>query len=344
MGPPDFGMVRMTKQKSPNPRAGNRATAMSSHVSLHSLLDRTATQIPILGDIAEAKRLWRARRATGYVMESSPGHFGSPIPSLNEVKEREHEIFSVPRSIRAVEVNDQPQLDLIRQFADLYRDQPFSRHPQEGFRYHFENSLFSYGDALMLHCVLRRYRPGRLIEVGSGFSSAVILDTNDRFLNGKLSCTFIDPFPHRLRSLLREGDDLRYRIIRQPVQNVSLEVFDELDDGDVLFIDSTHVSKIGSDVNRLLFDVLPRLKPGVLVHFHDIFYPFEYPREWIYRGRAWNENYLLRAFLMFNSDFEVLVFNSYLAHLHAAEVAASMPLWAEKPGGSLWLRRASSAV
>ncbi len=303
-----------------------------------------AARLPVLGDIVEVRRLMRARRATGYKMESTPGHFGSPIPALNEVRRREDQIFSLPRSVPAIEINDLSQLELIEQLAGLYRDQPFGSQPQEGLRYHFENSLFGYGDALVLHCILRWYRPQRLIEVGSGFSSAVILDTNERFLSGSLSCTFIDPFPNRLRGLLRQGDDRRHRIIVQPVQGVPLEVFDELDDGDVLFIDSTHVSKVGSDVNRLLFDILPRLKPGVLVHFHDIFYPFEYPREWIYRGRAWNENYLLRAFLMFNSDFYILLFNSYLAKFHAAEVAACMPLWAEKPGGSLWLRRAQLAL
>ena len=272
-------------------------------------MKNTVVRLPLLGDIVEARRLWRARRSTGYIMESVPGHFGSPIPALNEIRAREDQIFVVPRSIPGVELNDRAQLDLIVEFAELYQDQPFGKEPQVGLRYHFENSLFSYGDALMLHCILRRYRPRRLIEVGSGFSSAVILDTNDRFLDGSLSCTFVDPFPRRLQGLLREGDDRRHRIVMTPVQQVPLELFDELDEGDVLFVDSTHVSKVGSDVNRLLFDVLPRLKAGVLVHFHDIFYPFEYPREWIYRGRAWNENYLLRAFLAFNGRFAVLLFN-----------------------------------
>ena len=299
----------------------------------------TILGLPLVDSVVEARRLRRARRASGYLMESVPGHFGSPIPALNEIRRRDDEIFAVPDAIPGVHIDAEAQMALIQSFAELYRDQPFGAEPRDGLRYHFENTLFSYGDALVLHCLMRRVRPRQLVEVGSGFSSAVILDTNDRFLGGATTCTFIDPYPQRLRALLRGDDDSRCTIVTQPVQQVSLEVFDRLGEGDILFIDSTHVSKVGSDVNRLVFDVLPRLRPGVLVHFHDVFYPFEYPRAWVYMGRAWNENYLLRAFLMFNADFEVVLFNSYLAHFHLDAVRAVMPLWAERPGGSLWLRR-----
>lgn len=296
-------------------------------------------RIPALRDAIEVSKVVRARRATGFVMESSPGHFGSPIPDLKEIRRREDEVFVVPSVLAGIDLRERAQLELVRSFAEFYRDQPFEAARQEGIRYHFENSVFGYGDALVLHCMLRLNRPKRLVEIGSGFSSAVILDTNDLFLDGALSCTFVDPFPRRLYGLLREGDASVHEIVPQPVQRVPLATFDTLEAGDVLFIDSTHVSKVGSDVNRLVFDVLPRLAPGVLVHVHDIFYPFEYPRDWVYRGRAWNENYVMRAFLMFNADFEIVLFNSYLARFHAAEVAETMPLWAHKPGGSLWLRR-----
>ena len=93
-------------------------------------------------------------------------------------------------------------------------------------------------------------------------------------------------------------------------------LFRELHAGDVLFVDSTHVAKVGSDVNHIFFEILPILQPGVVVHFHDIMYPFEYEPKWIYTGVAWNEAYMLRAFLMFNPTFKILLFNSFLAHLH----------------------------
>jgi hypothetical protein len=302
------------------------------------MLHRIA-RLPVLGDIAETRRILRARHSTGFVMESSPGHFGSPIPALNDIRSREEQVFGIPTTIAGVDLREQEQLDLVSRFAELCGDQPFTSHPEEGNRYYFENSLFSYGDAMMLHCVLRHFRPRRLLEVGSGFSSAVILDTDDKFLGGSLTCTFVDPYPQRLRGLLRGEDAARHSLVVKPVQAVPLELFDELHSGDVLFIDSSHVSKVGSDVNHLVFEVLPRLEPGVLVHIHDVFFPFEYPREWIYQGRAWNENYLLRAFLMFNTAFEIVVFNSYLAQFHFDQVAALMPLWSKKPGGSLWMRR-----
>ena len=123
------------------------------------------------------------------------------------------------------------------------------------------------------------------------------------------------------------------------VQNVPLAAFEELGDNDILFIDSSHVCKAGSDVNFLVFNVLPALAPGVVVHFHDIGWPFEYPLQWIADGRAWNEAYLLRAFLQYNRSFEILVFNSYAYRTFRSFFEKRMPLYLERPGGSLWLRK-----
>jgi hypothetical protein len=291
-------------------------------------------------ELREARRVARWQRETGAVMMHPPGHYASPIPALHEVRAREAQIFAHPRAVPGIDTRDEQQLALVEEFKPLYDDQPFTAEPQPGFRYHLANRWFSYSDGLMLHLMLRWARPRRVIEVGSGFSSAAILDTNDRFLDGAVSCTFIEPFPERrLHGLLQAGDASRHEVVAQPVQDVPLERFAALEAGDILFIDSSHVSKAGSDVNRLVFDVLPRLQPGVLVHFHDIGWPFEYPREWVYGGRAWTEAYVLRGFFMFNSDFEILLFNHYLALFHHDEVAAALPLWGVEQGGSLWARR-----
>ena len=107
----------------------------------------------------------------------------------------------------------------------------------------------------------------------------------------------------------------------------------------ILFIDSTHVSKIGSDVNSLLFDILPKLNRGVYVHFHDVFYPFEYPQEWVYQGLAWNEAYILRAFLQHNDAFKIVFFNTYLELFYREKFENSMPLCLKNPGGSIWLTK-----
>jgi hypothetical protein len=107
---------------------------------------------------------------------------------------------------------------------------------------------------------------------------------------------------------------------------------------DILFIDSTHVSKTNSDVNYLFFEILPRLQTGVLVHIHDIFFPFDYPREWILEGRSWNEAYLLRAFLQYNPRFEIVLFNDYLQTLHWDSFARLLPRFSKDGGGSVWLQ------
>jgi hypothetical protein len=120
---------------------------------------------------------------------------------------------------------------------------------------------------------------------------------------------------------------------------VGLDPFLALERNDILFIDSSHVVKIGSDVNFLLGEVLPRLRPGVYVHVHDIFYPFEYPEAWIAEGRVWGEAYALKAFLTFNATFEIVLFNTYLERFHREIFEREMPLCLRNEGGSIWLRR-----
>jgi predicted O-methyltransferase YrrM len=280
-------------------------------------------------ELAEYRRGW------------PPGHFYSPIPALDEVKRREQELFGPsPAQLPGIDLGVDAQLELLAAVGELTAGQPWSDEPSAGVRYHFDNPNFRHGEALALLGLLRRSRPARILEVGSGYSSAAILDVADRFLQGP-ACTFVEPYPELLRSLLRPEDDVE--VLARPVEAVPLERFERLADGDVLFIDSTHVAKTGSDVNHLVHEVLPRLAPGVVVHFHDIHHPFEYPREWVLEGRAWNEAYVVRAFLEFNAAFEVLLFPSYLAQHHPRELRAAMPLTARGPGSSLWLRRRAGA-
>ena len=139
--------------------------------------------------------------------------------------------------------------------------------------------------------------------------------------------------------MLMPGDDREFTLIEKPVQEIDLEIFYELEANDIAFFDSTHVSKCNSDVNLIFFDILPRLKPGVLVHFHDIFYPFEYPKEWIYEGRAWNESYLLRAFLQYNEHFKIIFFNTFLEHFYESRFVKKMPLCMKNKGGSIWIQK-----
>jgi hypothetical protein len=265
------------------------------------------------------------------------GHFYSPIPSLADIRRREAAIFTEPPSLMGIDLRMNDQLDLVRTLASYYADHPFGYESTPSCRYHFENGYFEYGDALMLYGLLRHLRPRRVVEVGSGFSTALIRDTIRRH-DLTSEHVAIDPFPRRARELLGESTP-GLEIMPTPLQDVDLDVFLSLGRNDMLFVDSTHVSKVGSDVNLIMFEILPRLEPGVIVHFHDVFYPFEYPREWIYVGRAWNESYLLRGFLTFNEKYRILLFNDLLGRFHSDAVGRLMPLWLKDPGASLWLER-----
>jgi len=270
-----------------------------------------------------------------------PGHFYSPIPDLAEVLRREDALFDCSlRTLPGIDLRAAEQQALLEVLAGFYPEQPWQAVPAQGRRYGFENDQYSYADAIFLYGMLRHVRPRRVIEVGSGHSSAAMLDTAELFLDGAVDFTFIDPHPERLHTLLKPGDMSRVTILDRPVQDVPLETYDQLGAGDVLFIDSTHVSKTGSDVNHLYFDVLPRLSRGVFVHVHDVHFPFEYPRDWVLEGRAWNEVYLLRAFLLFNDTFEVVCMNTALERLRTDWFREHMPLCLKNPGGSIWLRRA----
>lgn len=271
-----------------------------------------------------------------------PGHFYSPIPALDDIRANERSIFgNVSRHVGGIDLREAEQLELLDGFKKYYDELPFQAHKTPNLRYFFENPNYSYSDAIFLYFMMRHVMPKRIIEVGSGYSSCVMLDTNDLYFNGSIATTFIDPYPELLLSQIVENDRDKMRIIGSGVQDVDAKEFQALQANDILFIDSTHVSKVHSDVNRLFFEILPRVNEGVYIHFHDIFYPFEYPREWIYEGRAWNEAYLLRAFLQYNSSFRIVLMNTFLERFHRDFFEQAMPLCLKNPGGSIWLRKES---
>jgi predicted O-methyltransferase YrrM len=269
-----------------------------------------------------------------------PGHFYSPIVSVEEIKKRESEIWGGVRqdTIKGIDLNADNQLAFLGELAAYYDDIPFKETKQSGLRYYFENDYYSYTDGIVLFSLIRHLRPKRIMEVGSGFSSAVMLDVNNLYFANNIKLTFIEPFPKRLYSLISKEDKKTCTILEKPIQAVEVEFFRQLETGDILFIDSTHVSKTGSDVNYLLFEVLPSLKSGVLIHFHDIFYPFEYPKKWVLKGFSWNEAYLLKAFLMYNEAFEIKLFSQYL-HQHHKQAFENMPLAYKNPGGNIWIEK-----
>jgi methyltransferase family protein len=269
-----------------------------------------------------------------------PGHFYSPVPSLEDIRRATPTLYGPEQHApAAIDLREEAQLALFRSWKPIYDEVRFPEHHEPGWRYYWRNPAYSYSDAFHLHCMLRHARPRRLIEVGSGYSSCMTLDTCARHLGDGVGCTFIEPHPELLNRLLRSGDRSRIEILDCAVQDVPLQRFRELEAGDVLFIDSTHVVRASSDVNYLFFSVLPALRRGVYVHFHDVFYPFEYPMHWLLEGRQWSELYLFRAFLMYNQAFEVVVMNTFLESRYAALVRNDFPLVHANPGGGAWLRK-----
>lgn len=276
-----------------------------------------------------------------------PGHFYSPIPDTKEIRSNSKSIFDrSAKKIPGVDINEDTQLSLAHKFISFYGDMPFSDNKVEHYRYYLDNSYFSYGDGLSLYSMMRLFKPKRIVEVGSGFSSAAMLDIDERFFKGQIEFTFIEPYPDRLLNLLTEKDMERCNILKEPVQEVPTHHFDNLCENDILFIDSSHVAKMHSDVLHIIFTILPSLKKGVLIHFHDILWPFEYSQIWFDYGRAWNEIYFIRAFMQYNKSFEILYSNSYMEVHHESFLRDNMPLMLKTPSSdltlgntSLWIRK-----
>jgi predicted O-methyltransferase YrrM len=275
-----------------------------------------------------------------------PGHFYSPVVDTQLLRQVPpvHPYSNDP-NLPFIRIDGPRMREFWRGCSGVLRECPFPVTRSAGFRYFFENHSYSYADASMLYAMLRTFQPRRVIEVGSGNSSACMLDTIERYLPADTEVTCIEPYPDLLLELMHPQDRDRIRLVDRPVQLVELELFDELRANDILFIDSTHVAKTGSDVCHEFFNILPFLNEGVLIHFHDVFYPFEYPDSWVYdEKRSWNELYLMRAFLMYNDAFEVVFFNDYFARFHRPDIEDVYPTFLKNTGGALWLRKVAPAL
>jgi Methyltransferase domain len=207
-------------------------------------------------------------------------------------------------------------------------------------QFFLRNQGFETVDAELLYGIVRAMTPARVIELGSGYSTLLINLACRRNAQAGVSTAHdaFDPFPreHVLGALPSPT-----RLTAIPATEIPLEVFAELRDGDVLFVDTTHTVKLASDVNFIILDVLPRLNSGVIVHFHDIFLPWEYPQQWFSDMHwYWAEQYLLQAFLAYNHEFEILVPAHALAREHPERLRRVIPSFARGGSpGSMWLRR-----
>ena len=274
-----------------------------------------------------------------------PGHYYSPLPDTRELgaEPRHSQVWpAIPGETPGIEWRDEEQVALCRDAFGSQQRLDFPDAPTgNASEYFTQNDQFAPFDAWVLEAFLRQLRPRQLVEVGSGFSTLVSARVNRELLGGATQITCIEPYP---RPFLVNGVPGVAELRIERVQDTPLAVFEGLRRDDVLFIDTSHVAKTGSDVVWLYQEVLPRLLPGVVVHIHDIFVPGEYPEDWVLDGRAWNELYVVRAFLAFSNAFRIEFGAQYMLKRHRELVHEAFPGMREEPyarpgGGSLWIRR-----
>ena len=343
----DFCLYAASQPETPIDSVQVRRALDSAPLVLRDLADETlrgnidmaelsrfiATVIPRClhgANFLECFRVWER-----HGFHVTPVHFYQPIPDTQTLPET---LWNRPSKLVGIDMNDSVQLDLLRKRFPKFREEyeQFPSKPTGGpSRFYLTNGLFDGTDALVAYCMVRHFQPHLIIEVGSGFSSLVSGEAAAKNKGSALIC--IEPFP---QEFLKPGFPGLHSLIEKRVEDVDLNFFSQLGSGDILFIDSSHTVKIGGDVNYLFLELLPRLRPGVIVHVHDIFFPFDYRRDWVMdEFRFWSEQYLLQAFLSFNSEFEVLMSNSYLGYYYKEDLKATFPSLASWGGGSFWMRR-----
>ena len=301
--------------------------ARRRNIDVAELSRFVAEVIPTCFRSAQFRELFQNWERHGFHV--TPVHFYQPIPDTQSLPET---FWNRPSELPGINMNDAMQLDLLRNHFPKFRREhkDVAAEPAPG-----QKRPFRGVDALVAYSMVRHFQPELIIEVGCGYSSLVLGQAAAKNKNSALMC--IDPFPP---DVIQDGIPALRSLIKTKVQDVDLEFFSQLESDDILFIDSSHTVKIGGDVNYLFLEVLPRIKPGVIVHVHDIFLPFEYRRDWVLDElRFWSEQYLLQAFLTFNSEFEVLMANSYLDHYHQQDLKAAFPDLPSWKGGSFWMRR-----
>jgi len=275
------------------------------------------------------------------------GHYYNPVPGAEAIAEvvRRKEALWAARKIGLPGI----QLDLVEMGDHFHklmnREYPawLETKPRVHLLYQGKNGWFDRLDAMALGHMMMQFRPKQIIEVGSGWSTAAMLDVCN-FAKLDIGITCIDPNAERLKTRVppEHRPSSRMHIIEARVQDMMPDLFERLGAGDILFIDSSHVMKLGSDVNYLFFEILPRLAPGVLVHVHDILFPFEYPESWIAKNYAWNEAYALRALLTGSEQFKICCWVDATQKVQPSAWEMhrlKLNIWNAEPAHSLWMRR-----
>ena len=278
-----------------------------------SLLDRAAHHLLFLAQS-------RPHLSDRWGYHIRPIHYYEPLPDFREITT---EKIMRRRDFPGIDFRWDDQLVLLNDLA-VYRDE------LSALEFNFDNGFFSGFDAAVCYALIRHLQPHRIIEIGGGYSTQLAHKALSVNGSGRLTC--IEPYPERLN-----GAAPNVELIQKRVEEIDVDFFSCLESNDILFIDSSHTVKFGSDVCYEFLEILPRLAPGVWIHVHDIFFPHDYPAEWLIERRlALNEQYLLEAFLSFNRQFQVTLANYWLCLDYSNETAH---LWPNTSASSLWMRR-----
>jgi len=304
----------------------------------------------LLARMYESRLFRQARYILGSRMPLYPrGHEYSALPSGKCLIQR------ITYPLSDIDINEDQQLRLLERIGSYYDAVPFEKWHSTG-GYCFDNPYFSYSDAIICYCMIRTFGPSQIIELGSGMSTACMAET---IIDADITCELmtVDRHVSRLEKIYSTGGQPDFmKVYAMDIHDIPLDEFRRLGPSDILFVDSSHVSKYGSELHRLFFEVFPVLAPGVIIHFHDVFDAFEYPESWIEEGIYWNEQYLIRAFLQGNSDYEILLFSDHMEKQYRSWYEQHMPLClqaheryvigpkkgqpiSEICGQSLWLRK-----
>jgi hypothetical protein len=275
-----------------------------------------------------------------------PVNFHSPVPDLEDLERRK--VWDSRSDLVGIDFRPDAQMAFLLKLGKQFGhecDWP-STPSGDPYTFYTENPSFSYGCAALTHCMLRHFKPRRVIEIGSGNSSLVIAKTlslNAQDSTGKAEYIIVDPYP---RLMIGNGLPALTELVKERVELLDVNFFDQLGKDDVLFIDSGHVVRTGSDVNYLILDILPRLASGVIVHLHDIGLPYDYPKVYATNPKFrvfWTESYLLQAFLCCNNQYEILLAMNYLMTEHQEVFSTAFPLYDALKhrgiSGSFWIHR-----
>jgi Methyltransferase domain len=303
------------------PRKQTQPERIQTRKPLLSLVRKLRDNETVLAFMRNAFRMFQRIGIT-----VSPNHYYWPVPDFRELESRKWPAEQEPLGL---DLAFDQQLDFLQTVVPKYRSEWQSDSaPFFSVNYNYGNGFFEAVDAEIAYCLVRHYKPRRIVEVGGGYSSRVMaaaLDMNLKLDGVRGELVTIDPYPDRFPK--RALSD-RVHLIPQTIQDVDLDVFLSLQSGDFLFLDSSHVVGIGSDVVREYLEIIPRIAGGVVIHAHDIFIPADYPREAVLHNLAfWSEQYLLQALLTNNPRFQVLWGSSCMQSRAANALDNAFPHW-----------------